>query len=71
MLALASRSLSRSSRKNDDGDQGCKFHQAKEHWVHGIVRDRDWFNALFRAGHVRLDAGQQAVLHGIAKLSLV
>lgn len=52
MFALAIRSLRRSSREYDDGDQGCELHEAKEHWVHGIVRDRDWYNALIWAGHV-------------------
>jgi hypothetical protein len=38
----------------------------KERWVHGIVRDRDWFNALFGAGHVSLDAPHAAIIYANA-----
>tara|TARA_R110002073_G_scaffold8761_5_gene46882 strand:- start:2208 stop:2420 length:213 start_codon:yes stop_codon:yes gene_type:complete len=62
MLALASGRLRRPGREHDDGDEGSKFHLAKKHWVHGIVRDRDYFNALFWASVARFDAQEAGIL---------
>lgn len=65
MLAFAIGRLRCPGREHDDGDEGSEFHEAEEHWVHEIIRDRERFNALIRAGHLRLDAEQAAVLHEI------
>ena len=50
MLAFAIGRLRCPGREHDDGDEGSEFHEAEEHWVHEIIRDRERFNALIRAG---------------------